>query len=175
MPSTKRGQSSTPVGLKSTSAGRSALDETDRRILGILTVDARVSVRALAERLHLSRANAYARIDRLVQRGVIEGFGARVAPGPAGLTTTAYVAINIEQNSWRSVSAALQQLPYLDTISLLASEFDVLVQVHAPDNATLRTTVLERIQAIAGVQDTRTWLVFDEQRGAGTPWDAGAE
>ena len=134
--------------------------------------DARLSVRALSERLHLSRANAYARIERLTRDGVIAGFAARVVPERAGLTTTAYIAITIEQNTWRDVSAALAHLDYIDNIALLGSDFDVLVQAHAPDNQTLRTLVLERIQAIPGVKGTRTWLAFEEIRGAGTPWDA---
>lgn len=155
-------------------AGRSAaaLDVVDSRILAALREDSRLSVRALAEKLHLSRAGAYARIERLRERGVITGFTIAIDPAAAGLTTTAYVAINIEQNTWRRVSEELATLPYLDTISLMGSDFDVLVQVHAPDNASLRTLVLERIQAIPGVLGTRTWLVFDESRGVGTPWQA---
>ena len=37
------------------------VDDTDRRILDALRADARLSVRELAARVHLSRANAYAR------------------------------------------------------------------------------------------------------------------
>lgn len=165
-----RSSSSAPSG--GVSAGRSvpALDDVDRRILAELSADSRISVRALAERLHLSRAGAYARIERLRERGVITAFTIDIDPTAAGLATTAYVAINIEQNTWRRVSAALRQLPYLDTISLMGSEFDVLVQVHAPDNTALRTLVLEQIQAIPGVLGTRTWLVFEQSTGAGAPW-----
>lgn len=134
--------------------------------------DARLSVRALAQRLHISRANAYSRIDRLLETGVITGFSARVAPERAGLATTAYVSLSIEQNTWRAVSAALAQLPFVESIALLASEFDVLVLVHAPDNATLRSLVLERIQAIPGVLASRTWLAFEEIRGPGPDWTA---
>lgn len=146
------------------------LDETDRRILGVLTDDARTSIRTLAQRLHLSRANAYARVRRLADEGVIQSFGAQVRHARAGLTTSAYVALSIEQNSWRVVSKRLAALPYVDQISLLGSEFDVLCHVHAPDNEALRVLVLERMQAIPGVQGSRTWLSFEEIRGAGTPW-----
>ncbi|NHW87515.1 AsnC family transcriptional regulator, partial [Escherichia coli] len=46
--------------------GRSAvaLDEVDRRILDELTRDGRLSIRTLAERVHVSRTNAYARVER---------------------------------------------------------------------------------------------------------------
>ncbi len=152
-----------------------ALDAVDRRLLAELERDARISVRSLAQRLHLSRATAYARIERLTRDGVITGYGARIAPERAGLTTTAYIAITIEQNTWRAVSEALSHLDYIDNIALLGSDFDVLAQAHAPDNQALRTLVLERIQAIPGVKGTRTWLAFEEIDGAGTPWERDDE
>lgn len=158
---------------RAATAGRFAepIDATDRKILAELVRDARISVRSLAGRLHLSRATAYARIDRLTREGIIDGFSARVVHERAGLTTTAYIAITIEQNTWRTVSDRLAQLDYIDNIALLGSDFDVLVQAHAPDNQALRTLVLERIQAIPGVKGTRTWLAFEEIRGTGAPWE----
>ena len=146
------------------------LDGPDRLILRELVKDARTSFRSLAERVHISRANAYARVERLVADGVITGFSANIAHERAGLGTSAYVSLSIEQNSWREVSARLVRLPYVEHVSMLGADFDVLVLVRAPDNAALRDLVLDRIQAIPGVQTTRTWLVFDELRGPGADW-----
>src|SRR5262249_36541483 len=47
-------------------AARRALDETDRQIVDALAHDGRMSIRTLAETLHISRANAYARVERLL-------------------------------------------------------------------------------------------------------------
>jgi DNA-binding Lrp family transcriptional regulator len=146
------------------------LDGPDRLILSELIRDARTSIRSLAERVHISRANAYARVDRLVADGVITGFSAQIAHERAGLGTSAYVSLSIEQNSWREVSACLGRLPYVEHVSMLGADFDVLVLVRAPDNAALRDLVLDRIQSIPGVQTTRTWLVFDELQGPGADW-----
>lgn len=144
--------------------GRSGrpLDGVDRLIVDALAKDGRLSVRTLAERLHISRTNAYARFERLLADGVITGFHAAVSPVAVGLGTSAYVSIAIRQNSWREVSAALRGVPYVAHIALLAGEHDVLVLVRAPDNAALRTVVLDRIQGIDGVTSTTTWLVFEE-------------
>ncbi|MFF5174548.1 Lrp/AsnC family transcriptional regulator [Micromonospora sp. NPDC000089] len=153
--------------------GRSAvpLDEVDRRILAELTRDGRMSVRTLAERVHVSRTNAYARLERLLRDGVITGFRARVAPEPAGLGTSAYLSLTIQQNTWREVSAELARVRYVEHVALLSGEHDVLALVRAPDNATLRDVVLGRVQSIAGVLSTRTWLVFEEFAGARSPWE----
>lgn len=153
--------------------GRSvaALDEVDRRILDELARDGRMSVRTLAERVHVSRTNAYARVERLLRDGVITGFTARVAPEPAGLGTSAYIALTIQQNSWREVSAELARVRYVEHVALLSGEHDVLALVRAPDNATLRDVVLDRVQNIAGVLSTRSWLVFEEFTGTRSPWE----
>ncbi|SCL35336.1 transcriptional regulator, AsnC family [Micromonospora nigra] len=153
--------------------GRSVatLDEVDRRILDELAHDGRMSVRTLAERVHVSRTNAYARVERLLRDGVITGFAARVAPEPAGLGTSAYIALTIQQNSWREVSAELARVRYVEHVALLSGEHDVLALVRAPDNATLRDVVLDRVQNIAGVLSTRSWLVFEEFAGTRSPWE----
>ena len=147
------------------------LDGPDRQILSELIKDARTSIRSLAERVHISRASAYARVARLVADGVITGFSARIDHERAGLGTSAYVSLTIEQNSWPEVSAHLGRLPYVEHVSRLGADFDVLVLVRAPDNAALRVVVLDRIQGIPSVRSTRTWLVFDEFEGAGADWD----
>ncbi|MET7672833.1 Lrp/AsnC family transcriptional regulator [Micromonospora luteifusca] len=153
-------------------SGRSAraLDEVDRRILDELVRDGRTSVRTLAERIHISRTNAYARVERLVRDGVITGFHAQVAPEAAGLGTSAYMALTIEQNTWREVSAELARVRYVEHVALLSGEHDVLALVRAPDNAALRDVVLDRVQRIAGVLSTRSWLVFEEFGGTQSPW-----
>ncbi|TDB77461.1 Lrp/AsnC family transcriptional regulator [Micromonospora sp. KC723] len=165
-------QENSPEAYRSGGTGRSAapLDEVDRRVLDELVRDGRISIRTLAERVHVSRTNAYARVERLLRDGVITGFGARVAPEPAGLGTSAYIALTIQQNSWREVSAELARVRYVEHVALLSGEHDVLALVRAPDNATLRDVVLDRVQGIAGVLSTRSWLVFEEFDGAGSPW-----
>jgi len=166
------GRTSQTEGTQTWRTGRSAraLDDVDRRILAELTRDGRVSVRTLAERVHVSRANAYARVDRLVGDGVITGYTAQIDPERAGLGTSAYVLLTIQQNTWREVAAALNALPYVEHFALVGGDFDVLALVRAPNNAELRHVVLERIQDIPGVRGTRTWLIFDEHAGRGVGW-----
>lgn len=140
----------------------STLDDTDRRILDALTRDGRMSMRTLAETLHISRANAYARVERLRTSGVIRGFRADVDPALSGLGTSAYVTMNVRQADWRRLSEQLQALPGVAHIALLGGEFDVILLVRARDNADLRRLVLDEIQGMDGVVSTRTLLVFEE-------------
>jgi len=146
-----------------------ALDDTDERILAALSEDGRMSMRSLAEQLHISRANAYARVERLRTRGVIRGFRADIDPVAAGMGTSAYVTLNVDQADWRDVRRQLEELPGVAHIALVGGEFDVVLLVRARDNADLRHVVLDRIQSFKGVTSTRTLLVFEEP----TPKHAG--
>ena len=69
-----------------------ALDSIDRRIVAELSRDGRLSVRTLAERVHISRTAAHNRLQQLQQRGVITGFGAnstsRFEPRPSAVIVT---------------------------------------------------------------------------------------
>lgn len=149
-----------------------SLDATDRRIVDALVRDGRMSMRALAEALHISRANAYARVERLVSSGAIRGFRADVDPTAVGLSTSAYVTINLRQADWRDVRSRLRTLSGVVHIALVGGEFDVILLVRAHDNEDLRRIVLDEIQGMPGVISTRTLLVFEEpepepQRGPG--------
>ena len=138
------------------------LDSIDRAILRLLQRDGRASVRKVAEQVHVSRANAYARINRMIDDGVIRGFSARIDQERAGHTASAYITLKIVQNSWRSVREQLEKLPGVAHIALVSGDFDVLLLVHTADNRALRELVLTRIQAIENVLSTRTLLVFEE-------------
>jgi len=139
------------------------LDAIDLDILQMLQADGRASIRSVAERVHVSRANAYARINRLIEDGVIRGFGARVDHERAGQGTSAYITLKIVQNSWRTVRERLRVLPGASHIALVGGDFDVLLLVHTPDNKALRELVLTRLQAMPEVLSTRTLLVFEEE------------
>ena len=138
------------------------LDEVDRNILRLLRSDGRASVRSVAEKVHVSRANAYARINRLVEDGVIRGFSARIDQERAGQGASAYITLKIVQDSWRTVREQLRELPGASHMALVSGDFDVLLLVHTQDNRALRDLVLTRIQSIPEVLSTRTLLVFEE-------------
>lgn len=138
------------------------IDDVDRLIIDELTRDGRMSVTSVAEKVHISRANAYARITRLTESGVITRFTAIVDPEKSGLTASAYVTLKVRQDSWRELRDQLRQVPEVHHIALVGGEFDVILLVRAKDNADLRRVIFTVLQPIAGVIDTRTLLIFED-------------
>jgi len=138
------------------------LDDIDHRILEELQRDARLSMSAVARAAHISRASAYSRVNRLIESGVITGFSARVDPVKAGLHSSAYVAISIEQASWHELRDRLAEIDEVAHIALVGGEVDLLVLVRARDNHHLRRVVLEQLQALPAVRSIKTWLIFED-------------
>ena len=139
-----------------------SLDTIDRAILDVLRQDARTSVNALAQRVSISRANAYARLRRLTDDGVIVGYGLRTDPVREGFHASAYVALSVDQSDWQHIRSGLLAMPEVEHVALVGGDFDVLVLVRARDNRDLRRIVLEEIQAFPGVRSSRTFPIFED-------------
>ena len=143
------------------------MDDTDQLIVEALRADGRLSMRALAERLHISRANAYSRVARLEREGVIIGYAALIDPVRYGYALSAYVYLDIAQRSWKSVRGQLLRMPEVDHVALVSGAHDILLRVRARDAVSLRDVVLTRLQEIPEVRATQTVLIFDEAEPAG--------
>src|SRR5277367_727816 len=148
-----------------------AMDDTDQLIVEALRADGRMSMRALADLVHISRANAYARVSRLEREGVITGYAALIDPVRAGYALSAYVYLDIAQRSWKSVRGQLLSMPEIDHVALLSGEHDILLRVRARDAVSLRDVVLTRLQEIPEVHSTQTVLIFEEATPAQSPHD----
>lgn len=143
-------------------AEKPGLDQVDRQIMAQLVQDGRMSVTQVAENVHISRAHAYTRINRLTREGVLTRFTALVDPIKAGLTSSAYVTLKVRQHAWRALREELSALPEVHHIALVGGDFDVILLVRAKDNIDLRRVIFDQLQSMAGVLDTQTFLVFED-------------
>jgi DNA-binding Lrp family transcriptional regulator len=141
---------------------RVVLDPVDRRIVEELLADGRLSFRDLAARVHVSRANAYARVARLRDDGVLRGFTALVDPDACGLGLAALILVTLDQGAWRTASERLDSLPGVVYRALTTGEFDCVVLVRVADVHMLRDVVLEELQSIPEVRNTETIFVLEE-------------
>lgn len=138
------------------------LDDVDRRMIDVLRRDGRRSVPALADDVHVGRATAYNRFDRLVDDRVITGFSARVDPKRIGLDVAAMILVNVRQGEWRTLEDRLLALPGVEWIGVAAGEFDFMVLVRADSLDHLRDVALSELQQIDGVRSAQTVVLLDE-------------
>jgi DNA-binding Lrp family transcriptional regulator len=147
---------------KSRPAKRQPVDAIDRAILRALTEDGRMTVTELAERVRISRANAYARLARLESAGVIGGYQVRVDPRAVGLEVAALIFLTTEQTEWREVREQLLDIPEVEFVGFATGDLDFVVLVRAAHTDELRDVVLERFIALPGVRKTQTVLLLDD-------------
>ncbi|WP_172253231.1 Lrp/AsnC family transcriptional regulator [Saccharibacillus deserti] len=69
------------------------MDALDVKILRLLQQNARMNVTSLSNELSLSRPSVAERLHRLEERGVIEGYTARVSPQAVGRDTQLVIQI----------------------------------------------------------------------------------
>lgn len=153
-----------PAGEPTSRRTAATLDDVDRQIVRLLYGDGRLSVRMIAEQVNISRASAYARLERLRNTGVITGFRAVVDPQRYGYGLAAYVAVKLRQRSWKAFGERLHDMPEIEHAALLSAEYDMLLLVRVRNPEDLRDIILERLHAMPEVLTTHTMFVLDEIR-----------
>jgi DNA-binding Lrp family transcriptional regulator len=143
----------------------SGLDDIDRRIVAELSHDGRLSIRTIAERVHISRTAAHTRVQQLVARGVITGFGAQVDRKALGLHVSALVVVKIGDVSWAEIASKLTALPFVEKAQAVSGDIDIILTVSAPDPEQLSQAILRDIHSMKGVISTRSHLILEEMQG----------
>ena len=141
------------------------IDATDRKLLDLLRVDGRAGWAELGERVGLSASAVRRRVDRMVARGVITGFAARVNPdADQGPGVEAYVELFCRGTvAPGELQRMLSAVPEVVTAGTITGEADALVLLRSRDVRALEDA-LERLRLAANVDHTRsavvlTWLV----------------
>ncbi|MDO5662094.1 MAG: Lrp/AsnC family transcriptional regulator [Brachybacterium sp.] len=145
------------------SSGRNApLDAVDYQILDILRVDGRISVAALAEKVGISRATAYSRLEGLVADGVITGYSARVDPERAGLSVCALVFVTVQPQSWAEFRERVLELPDVEYCAVTTGEHDAMLLVRARDVRGVHEFTTGVIALLPQVRTVVSVVVLDE-------------
>ncbi|MEJ8324866.1 Lrp/AsnC family transcriptional regulator [Kosakonia sacchari] len=87
------------------------IDDIDRAILASLAEDARQSLKVLSSRVGLTSPSTAERVKRLEERGVIEGYGARVNLTMLDYRLQALVRVRPMPGMLQKVDKMLQALP----------------------------------------------------------------
>jgi len=121
-----------------------------------------MAITELADRVNISRANAYARLSRLESEGVIDGYSVRINPRSIGLEVGALIFLTTEQSAWRELRERLLEIPEVEFVGFATGDLDFVVLVRAAHTDELRDVVLERFIALPGVRKTQTVLLLDD-------------
>lgn len=86
-------------------------DDIDRQILACLAEDARLSLKVLSGKVGLSSPSTAERVKRLEEKGVIQGYGARINLAALGYSLQALVRVKPLPGMLHKVEKMIQALP----------------------------------------------------------------
>lgn len=126
------------------------LDRLDWRILESLQANARMTNTELGKQVGLSQPAVTARIRRLEDLGVIEGYTAKINPGLAGLHTAALIRIRTTHAQIKQCLKAFEAMPEVIEADRITGEdcFVVRVVVQQMSQLELAIDSLARFGAI---------------------------
>ncbi|HAQ22341.1 MAG TPA: AsnC family transcriptional regulator [Acidimicrobiaceae bacterium] len=138
------------------------LDDVDRAIITELQADGRMSYADLSPKVGLSQAAVRQRVNRLLERGVMQVV-AVTDPLSLGLATQAMVGITVSGDV-RTVAAAVSECREAEYVLITTGRYDVLAEVICEDNDALLDLVNDRIQGIEGVVSTEVFSILKMEK-----------
>ena len=138
-----------------------ALNDLDRRLIGMLRANARLPTSSLAQALGVSRGTVQNRIDRLVAGGVLLGFTVRLSGEAAGAAVRAIMSIEVRSAEVRAVVAALRRMPEVGRVHSTNGRWDIVAEINTGDLAAL-DRALGEIRALKAVANSETSILLSE-------------
>lgn len=139
------------------------IDALDKKILSILSKNARMPFKDVAAECGVSRAAIHQRVQRLIEVGVILGSSFNINPKSLGYSTCTYVGIRLERgNMYREVAERIQHIPEVVECHFTTGPYTMLVKLYARDNEQLMELLNDNLQGIPGVVSTETLISLEQ-------------
>ncbi len=143
----------------------SRLDRTDLKLLRLLQNNGRLSNADLAQAASVSPATCHRRVQRLFDEGYVSQVRAMVAPRKVAKGTLAMVGVVLDRStpeSFATFEQAVAKLRFVLDCHLVAGDFDYFLKIRVGDMEDFNRLHGERLIALPGVRQTRTFFVMKE-------------
>ena len=139
------------------------IDNLDKKILSILSCNARIPFKDVAAECGVSSAAIHQRVQRLMESGVITGSGFDVNPKSLGYSTCTYVGLNLERGSmYKEVVKRMDSIPEIVECHFTTGPYTMLLKAYARDNEQLMDLLNNKLQTIPGVVSTETLISLEQ-------------
>ena len=135
------------------------IDKLDRKILEIISQNARIPFKDVAEACGVSRAAIHQRVQKMIELKVIVGSGYFVNTKTLGYNTCTYIGVKLERGSmYKEVVPELEKIPEVVECHFTTGPYTMLIKLYAHDNEHFMELLNGRIQEIPGVISTETMI-----------------
>ena len=136
------------------------IDNLDKKILSILSKNARIPFKDVAAECNVSRAAIHQRVQHLIEGEVIMGSGFDINPKSLGYSTCTYVGITLERGSmYKDVVECLRHIPEVVECHFTTGNFDMFIKIYARNNHHLLTIIHDKLQPL-GLSSSETLISF---------------
>ena len=135
------------------------LTTKDEELIGLLKVNAREPVAALARKLGVSRTTIQDRLKRLEAQGVIAGYGVKLAKELAANGISAMITISVEPRKQIEVTKLVAKIAQVETLHTVSGKFDLMAQVRTINSENM-DLLIDQIGIIPGVTDIETAVIL---------------
>lgn len=132
------------------------MDSLDKKIIGILCSDGRVTMKELAASLGLSAPAVAERVKRLEQSGVISGYKAIINREKLGQNVSVFINLDIPASQYDSFKAYADFAPEISEFYYVTGQHSLIVKAFVKDTEHL-AKLLEKIQEFG---PTETYVVM---------------
>jgi DNA-binding Lrp family transcriptional regulator len=140
----------------------SSIDALDARLIAELAAHPRLGLTEIARRLGVARGTAHARLERLVARGAIKGFGPDLDLAALGYPILAFVSLDIAQGRLPEAVAWLRDIPEVLEAHGTTGQRDLMCRVAARDPGHLQE-LIGRILATTAVRRSTSSIALSCQ------------
>ena len=134
-------------------------DAADRELIAALRRGDRPSITDLARMVAMARGTVQTRLARLVDTGVIQGWGPELSASAVGYGVTSFTAVSISQGALARVIEGLAAMPEVLEVHVTTGRADLLCRIVARSNDHLHELV-QAIVALDGVARTDSQLAL---------------
>ena len=136
------------------------LDKTDLQLLKILQENGRISIKELAQRVHLSPTPVFDRVRRLESTGVIERYTAVLNAAKLGQGFIVFCSVRLRRmgkDIAHDFVERVKDIPEVAECYNISGEFDYLLKIYAPDMQYYNEfciNVLGTIESLCSIQSS---------------------
>lgn len=140
-----------------------SLDSLDKKILKLISQDARIPFLEVARSCNVSGAAIHQRIAKLSGLGVLKGSQFIIDPEKIGYETCAYVALYLKDpESYDHVVEALKRIPEVVECHTTTGGMDLFIKMYAYNNHHLMQIIHDKLQPL-GLSRSETIISFSSE------------
>jgi Lrp/AsnC family transcriptional regulator for asnA, asnC and gidA len=138
----------------------SIIDKLDKKILQLISQDARIPFLEVARECNVSGAAIHQRIQKLRTAGIIKGSEFVIDNYKVGFQTCAFVGVVLNDiKLFNDVVEQLKAIPELVECHYATGKYAMFVKIYAKDNRHLLHIILDKLTVIPGVAHTETFQI----------------